>query len=137
MGEGDVGLVRRIYGFDWVGVGSRRKGFAELAALVSPDFRSRFSPELGERVVEGVSGLERFTQALEEDFCQFRYEPHEFVDCANGKVLVLGRVHAQGRHSGMPFIGDFGHVWTIRDGRAAGVVAYRDAERARQEAGLS
>jgi len=36
----------------------------------------------------------------------------------------------------MPLSGEFGHVWTIEDGRAAGVSAFRDRESARREAGL-
>ncbi|MGZ5358803.1 MAG: nuclear transport factor 2 family protein [Solirubrobacterales bacterium] len=137
MSESDVELVRRIYGFDWVGVGSRREGFAELGKLVAPDFHSRLSPELGERVVEGVKGLEEFTQALEHDFSEFRYDPEEFIAAGKGIVVAIGRIHAQGRYSRMPLSGEFGHVWTLRDGRAATVTAYRDWESAKREAGLA
>jgi ketosteroid isomerase-like protein len=137
VGEADVELIRRIYGFDWAGIGSRSKGFSELAGLITTDFQSRFSPELGERVVEGVDGLSRFTQALEEDFCEFRYEADELIDAPEGTVVVLGTIHARGRHSQMPLGGDFGHVWSLRDGKAAAVAAYRDRDSARREAGLS
>ena len=136
MGEGDVELVRRIYGFDWVGVGSRRAGFGELADLVSSGFQSRLSPELGERVVEGVEGLAEFSQAVEQDFSEFRYEADEYTEAAGGMVVVLGTIRATGRLSRMPLSGEFGHVWTIEDGRATGVSAYRDRESARREAGL-
>jgi ketosteroid isomerase-like protein len=136
MSEPDVELVRRIYGFDWAGLGSRREGFAELATLVAPDFSSSLSPELGSRVVEGVKGLEEFTLAIEQDFSEFRYDPDDLVPCEDGRVVVLGHIHAQGRTSGMPLGGQFGHVWTLRDGKAATVVAYRDWQTARREAGL-
>ena len=137
MGAQDVELVRRIYGFDWVGVSSRKEGFAELSGLVDPDFRSQFSPELGERIIEGVEGLRKFTQALEQDFCEFRYDPDDFIDAADGSVVLLGKIHAQGRSSRMPLTGEFGHVWTVRNGRAAAVTAYRDRRSARSEAGLT
>lgn len=136
MGEGDADLVRRIYGFDWVGVGSRREGFEQLAHLVSPGFKSRLSPELGERVVEGVQGLAEFSQAVEQDFSEFRYEADEFLEAPGGRVVVLGAIRARGRLSGMPLSGEFGHVWTIEDGRAAGVSAFRDRASAKREAGL-
>ena len=136
MGEGEVDQVRQIYGFDWAAVGSRREGFSELAALVTEDFSSQLSPELGERVVQGVRGLQEFTQALESDFSEFRYDAGEFILAEDGKVVVLGRIHACARASRMPLTGDFGHVWTIRDGRSAAVTAYRDHETARREAGL-
>jgi ketosteroid isomerase-like protein len=137
MSETGVELVRRIYGFDWATLGSRREGFAELAALVTPDFSSSLSPELGSRVVQGVKGLEEFTLAVEQDFSEFRYDPDDLVPCDDGRVVVLGHIHAQGRSSGMPLGGQFGHVWTLRDGKAATVTAYRDWEAARREAGLS
>jgi hypothetical protein len=136
MGEGDVELVRRIYGFDWVGIGARREGFTELAGLVSPGFRSRLSPELGDRIVEGVEGLKKLTLALEEDFSEFRYDADEFIEAGRGTVVVLGTIHAQGRSSRMPLSGEFGHIWQLEDGKAAAVSAYRDRESARQEAGL-
>lgn len=135
MGESDVDLVRRIYGFDWASVGSRREGFVELAALVTEDFSSQLSPELGGRAVAGVGGLQEFTQALESDFSEFRYEGDELIVGEDGRVIVLGTIHACGRASGMPFTGEFGHVWTIRDGRACAVTAYRDREVAKQQAG--
>jgi ketosteroid isomerase-like protein len=137
MGESDVELIRRIYGFDWVGVGSRREGFARLAELVAPDFHSRLSPELGERVVRGVEGLEEFTQALEQDFSEFRYEPDEFIDAGEGIVVAMGWIHAQGRYSRMPLSGEFGHVWALRQGKATTVTAYRDRESAKRGAGLA
>jgi ketosteroid isomerase-like protein len=136
MSDGDLELIRRIYGFDWVAIGSRRKGFSELAKLVTPDFNSSLSPELGSRVVEGVGGLEEFTEALEQDFSEFRYDPDDFVAAADGRVVVLGTIHAQGRYSRMSLSGQFGHIWTLRDGKAAGVAAYRDHETANREAGL-
>jgi hypothetical protein len=51
MGEGDVDLARPIYGFDWAAVGSWRMGFDELTELVTDDFTSQLSPELGGRAV--------------------------------------------------------------------------------------
>ncbi len=51
MGEGDVDLVRRIYGFDRAAVGSRRMGFDELTELVTDDFTSQPAHELRGRAV--------------------------------------------------------------------------------------
>jgi len=64
MGE-RADLIRRIYGFDWAGIRTRREGFDELRGLVTPDFDSQLSPELGERVLSGVQGLEMFVEAIE------------------------------------------------------------------------
>jgi ketosteroid isomerase-like protein len=127
-------LIRRIYGFDWATVGSRRKGFTELREVVAPDFESRLSRELGDRVLSGVEGLEMFVEALQQDFSAFHYDADEFVEVGDDGVLVLGRICAKARATGMPLYGEFGHIWTVRDGLAARVEAHRDREEARQAA---
>ncbi len=128
-------LIRRIYGFDWATVGSRRKGFAELSEVVTPDFESQLSAELGERVLSGVQGLEMFVEALEQDFSEFHYDADEFEEIGDDEVLVLGRIFARARATGMPLSGEFGHIWTVRDGLAARVEAHRDRGEARRMAG--
>jgi ketosteroid isomerase-like protein len=130
-------LIRRIYGFDWATVGSRRVGFAELRDVVAPDFESRLSHELGDRVLTGVGGLEVFVEALEQDFSEFHYDGDEFLEVGDDGVLVLGQIFAKARATGMPLYGEFGHIWTVRDGLAARVVAHRDRDEARKAAGTS
>jgi ketosteroid isomerase-like protein len=128
-------LIGRIYGFDWAGIRSRREGFGELRELVADDFDSQLSPVLGERVLSGVRGLEMFVEAVEQDFSEFRYDADELEEIEDDRVLVLGRIFAKGRATGMPLSGDFGHIWTVRDGRAAHVEAHRDHDEARRAAG--
>jgi ketosteroid isomerase-like protein len=127
-------LIRRIYGFDWATVRARREGFGELGSLVTDDFDSQLSPELGERVLSGLQGLEMFVEAVEQDFAQFRYDADEIEEIGDDRVLVLGRIFAKARATGMPFSGSFGHIWTIRDGRASHVEAHRDQDEARRAA---
>ena len=128
-------LIRRIYGFDWATVGSRRKGFAELRDVVALDFESRLSQELGDRVLSGVEGLEMFVEALQQDFSEFHYDADDFLEVGDDGVLVLGRIFAKARATGMPLYGEFGHIWTVRDGLAARVEAHRDQDDARKVAG--
>jgi ketosteroid isomerase-like protein len=128
-------LIRRIYGFDWATVGSRREGFAQLHQLVAPDFESRLSHELGDRVLKGVEGLEMFVEALEQDFSEFHYDADEIAEVGRDGVLVLGRIYAKARATGMPLYGEFGHIWSVRDGLAARVEAHRDRNEARRAAG--
>ena len=127
-------LIRRIYGFDWAGIRSRREGFGQLSEMVTPDFESQLSPELGERVLSGVQGLEMFVEAVEEDFSEFHYDADEFEEVGDDQVLVLGRIVARARATGMPLSGEFGHIWTVRDGLAARVEAHRDRNDARRAA---
>jgi ketosteroid isomerase-like protein len=128
-------LIRRMYGFDWAGIRSRRQGFDELRAMVSPDFESQLSPELGERVLTGVKGLEMFVEAVEQDFREFHYDAEQLEEIGDDQVLVLGRIFARARATGMPLFGEFGHIWTVRDGLATRVEAHRDREQARKAAG--
>jgi ketosteroid isomerase-like protein len=128
-------LIRRMYGFDWAGIRSRREGFDELRAMVSPDFESQLSPELGERVLAGVKGLEMFVEAIEQDFREFHYDADQLEEIGDDQVLVLGRIFARARATGMPLFGEFGHIWTVRDGLATRVEAHRDREEARKVAG--
>jgi ketosteroid isomerase-like protein len=128
-------LIRRMYGFDWAGIRSRREGFDELRAMVSPDFESQLSPELGERVLTGVQGLEMFVEAVEQDFREFQYDADQLEEIGDDQVLVLGRIFARARATGMPLFGEFGHIWTVRDGLATRVEAHRDREEARKAAG--
>ena len=133
MGE-RAKLIRRIYGFDWATVRSRREGFGELGSLVTEDFDSQLSSELGERVLSGVQGLEMFVEAVEQDFSEFRYDADEVEEIGDERVLVLGRITARARATGMPLSGEFGHIWTVRDGRAAHVEAHRNHGQARRAA---
>jgi ketosteroid isomerase-like protein len=127
-------LIRRIYGFDWSAIRSRREGFDELRSLVTDDFDSQLSPELGERVLSGVHGLEMFVEAIEQDFSEFRYQADEVQEVGDDEVLVLGRIIAKARATGMPLSGEFGHIWTVRDGLASHVEAHRDHQEARNAA---
>jgi SnoaL-like domain len=128
-------LIRRIYGFDWATVRTRREGFGELRGMVGEDFDSQLSPELGERVLSGVQGLEMFVEAVEQDFSEFHYDADEVVEVDDDRVLVLGRIVAKARATGMPLSGEFGHIWTVRGGRATHVEAHRDRDEARKAAG--
>ncbi len=136
MGKREIETVRKIYGFNWASVGSREVGFEELEAIVSPDFESVMSPETGGRTLRGTEELRQFGDALEQDFEAFAYNPGEFIEAPDGRVLVLGKVGGVGRASKLPLAGEFGHLWTLEDGRATRVEAYLDPELARTKADL-
>jgi len=105
--------------------------------MVAPEFESRLSPELGERTLAGVQGLEMFVEAVEQDFSEFRYDADEIEEIGEQEVLVLGRISARARATGMPLSGEFGHIWTVRDGHAARVEAHRDRDEARRAADIA
>ena len=133
--EHNVELVRLIYGFDWAAIGTRSRGFERLREIVSDGFESRMSEETGGRTV-GVDGLAVFVEALEQDFCEFHYEAEEFLPAGDDKVVVAGRISCVGRASKIPLSQEFGHVWTIDDGKATRVEAHMDRGDALRAAGL-
>jgi ketosteroid isomerase-like protein len=137
VGDEAVETVRKIYGFNWAAVGTREVALEELAEIIEPDFESKMSEETGGRTLRGVVELRQFGEALEQDFEQLAYEPRDFIEGKDGRVVVLGRVSGVGRASRLPLAGEFGHVWTIRDGKAAKVEAYLDRDRALKAAGAS
>ena len=132
----DIALVERIYGFNWASVGGRERGLEKLEGMIAPDFESRLSDEVGGRTVQGIQGLRDFGDALEQDFSELRYEPRDFRSASDGRIVATGRIVGVARASHMPLSGTFGHIWTLRDGKALAVRAHLDSTEALEAAGL-
>ena len=129
-------LVKGLYGFDWIGLSSRDAGFEGLERAMDPEFRAKVSPALGERELRGMDGVANFIDALEEDFDEFRYVGEEFAETGEDKIVVSGRIMARGRASKMPLASEFGHVWSLRDGKVLRVDAFLDRASAERAAGM-
>jgi ketosteroid isomerase-like protein len=123
MAEGNVDLLRGVYGFNWAAVDDRVRGLAAAREVMAPDVQARVSPEVGDRTLHGLEDFAVFVEGLEEDFSEFRYQAEKFDEVSHEQVLVTGRIQARGRRSNMPLTAPFGHLWTMRDGRAISVEA--------------
>ena len=123
MPSSDAELIRTIYGIDWTAVEARTRGLAEAAELMSPDVKARISPEVGDRVLDGIADFATFVEGLEEDFSEFRYDVQAAEETAPGEVVLTGVIHARGRRSRMPLSAPFQHTWSFIDGRAVRVEA--------------
>ena len=123
MPSSDAELIRTIYGIDWTAVEARTRGLAEAAELMSPDVKARISPEVGDRVLDGIGDFATFVEGLEEDFSEFRYDVQAAEETAPGEVVLTGVIHARGRRSRMPLSAPFQHTWSFIDGRAVRVEA--------------
>jgi ketosteroid isomerase-like protein len=121
MTESNADLLRGVYGFDWAAVDDQRRGLAAAGEVMAPDLQARVSPEVGDRTLHGLEGFAVFVEGLEEDFSEFRYQAETFEEISPDQVLVTGHIHARGRRSNMPLTAPFGHLWTLRDGRAVKV----------------
>jgi ketosteroid isomerase-like protein len=116
-------LIRGVYGFNWAAVDDRGRGLAAAGEVMAPDVEARVSPEVGDRTLQGVEGFAVFVEGLEEDFSEFRYQAEEFEEVSPERLMVTGHIRARGRRSNMPLTAPFGHLWTIREGRAVRVEA--------------
>jgi ketosteroid isomerase-like protein len=123
MPVGNVDLIRGVYGFNWAAVGDRGRGLAAVREVMAPDVQAQISPEVGDRTLHGVEGFAVFVEGLEEDFSEFRYQAEEFEEVSPQQLAVRGRIRARGRRSNMPLTAPFGHLWTLRDGKAVSVEA--------------
>jgi ketosteroid isomerase-like protein len=123
LAERNANLIRRVYGFNWAAVDDRGRGLAAARELMAPEVQARISPEVGERTLYGLEGFAVFVEALEEDFSEFRYQAEKLEEVSPEQVLVTGRIQARGRRSNMPLTAPFGHLWTLRDGKAVKVEA--------------
>jgi len=119
----DLDRLRGLYDIDWTSVGPRENGLAAAAEVMAPDVKAHISPEVGERVLDGVGDFATFIQGLEEDFSEFRYVAEDVSETAPGAYVVSGVIHARGRLSNMPLSSPFRHEWTFRDGTAQRVEA--------------
>ena len=123
MAESNAELIRGLYGFNWAAVDDRGRGLAAAGEVMAPQVEARVSPEVGDRTLHGLEGFAVFVEGLEEDFSEFRYQAEEIEEVSPDQVMVIGQIQARGRRSNMPLTAPFGHLWTLRDGRALRVEA--------------
>ena len=123
MAESNAELIRGLYGFNWAAVDDRGRGLAAAGEVMAPQVEARVSPEVGDRTLHGLEGFAVFVEGLEEDFSEFRYQAEEIDEISPDQVMVTGQIQARGRRSNMPLTAPFGHLWTLRDGRALRVEA--------------
>jgi ketosteroid isomerase-like protein len=123
MAERNADVIRGVYGFNWAAVDDRRRGLAAASEVMAPEVEARISPEVGDRTLRGLEGFAVFVEGLEEDFSEFRYQPEKFDEVSSEQLMVTGHIRARGRRSNMPLTAPFGHLWTLRDGKAVKVEA--------------
>jgi ketosteroid isomerase-like protein len=90
---------------------------------------------LDRSVMRGREGVRDWFAAQYEVWDRVEFEPLEYID-AGERVVVVVRLTARGRESGLELDALFMHVWTIRDGLAAELRAFTDKQAALEAAGL-
>jgi hypothetical protein len=67
--------------------------------------------------LHGHQGVRSWTEEMSSAFERLRIEPEEFIEAGAGQVVVVSRMAARGRGSGMDLEGPLVNVWTFRDGK--------------------
>jgi len=114
---------------------SLRGDQAPLFALLDRDVAvvDHDLPDGGE--YHGVEGFREWAATWDESWEEWRMEPQSFIDAGN-RVVVLLKLLAVGRGSGVRVVRDDGMVWTLRDGGAVRVEYYGSGEGALEAVGL-
>jgi len=92
---------------------------AAIDAALAPDFVGHVAegmPVGGGRHQGPAEMRERGWWAIGREYAVLA-RPQEFVACADGRVLVVGRYRGRRRADGFEVDAAFTHLWTARDGR--------------------
>jgi 2-(1,2-epoxy-1,2-dihydrophenyl)acetyl-CoA isomerase len=120
---GIAALVRALYDALERGDGEAIEG------LLDPAFEGQLADGLplglGGKRVGPVAMREQGWWAIGRAFA-VRAEPHEWIECADGRLLVLGRYAGHARSTGHPLDAAFAHVWSARDGRLTELMQLTD-----------
>lgn len=113
------------------------KSFAANLDMIDPEIVWDMSRiEFLERAVyRGILELREFTRDWGEGWEFDRVEIEEVAD-AGDDVVVWVHQTGRGRGSGIEIDQRFAQVWTLRDGRAVGMVMYPTFEEALEAAGI-
>ncbi|HEX4109017.1 MAG TPA: nuclear transport factor 2 family protein [Solirubrobacteraceae bacterium] len=95
-----------------------------------------FVGEVSDGMPYGLGGRREGSVAMREQTWwpigrryRVRPEPQEWIDCADGRLLVLGRYRGAHRESGGEVDAAFAHLWTAGDGTVAHLVQITDTAR--------
>ncbi len=129
MSQENVEIVREIYADPrgLIGTASER---------AAPDVEFDFTDVYPDRpVLKGVEEMRLFRDAGPWSGSPVHIEPERFIDLDDERVLVLVRVSATGRESGVEVELKPAHQFTIRDGLLVHFKAYRDRGQALEAVG--
>jgi len=88
-------------------------------------------------IYHGPDGWREWEAAFSEAFESYAFEPQEYIDAGDGKIVLVVRLSARGRGSGVPVERLDGLVWTVRDGKTVRLDYYSSPAEALQAVGLS
>ena len=132
MSQGNVEIIRR--GYDEFAAGR----LAEyLERVAHPEFEldmSNWGPAA--YTYRGQAGFRSFLRALDRLWERFDIQPVRFIG-DDDRVVVVIRVEARGRESGVEVSAQYANTWTFRDGKVIRAEWFDDPDAALEAAGLA
>ena len=124
-------LIRRLH----EGFGAFDEGdFATAVSFFDPDVEWDFSALPGEGVIRGREALRTYFEGLGQVWAEMANDIEEIEDAGDGHVLVLARLRARGRRSGVDVDAPVAYLWELREGVAFRIRLFFDRDEARQAA---
>jgi len=126
MSDQDVAAVRRLF---------ETQDLEEALEVLDPAIEVRDFDIPDADTYRGHDGYRRWLANWMETFPETSIELEEILDSGD-RVVVIIRVMARGRGSGIELERRDGMVWTMREGRVVAIEYYGSAEEALKAAGL-
>jgi ketosteroid isomerase-like protein len=112
------------------------RDFEAMVAGVHPDVElESLRAQLEGRAYRGHEGVRQMLADFDEDWEFVQMDADEFRD-AGDQVVVLGRLRARGRASGVDLDVPIGFVWTFREGMVVRGTTFSEQADALRAAGL-
>jgi uncharacterized protein len=120
----DVELVRDSYEA-W-----NRRNFQVIWERLDPDVVVDATARImNPDTYHGHAGFQRMVDEMEDIWQEWHLEPEAFLD-GGDRIIVVTRVRARGRGSGVELDDLNYNVWKLRDGRAVRLAIYYDKDEA-------
>jgi ketosteroid isomerase-like protein len=132
MSNQNVEIVRQAFAaFNCEDIG-------RILALTHPQLEVEIGPEISAEpdTYRGHDGMRRYFRTFQDAMDEIRFQPERFWDAGESVVVAL-LLTAKGRQTSIPVEQRSAGVWTIRDGKVAGVRAYASAAEALESVGLA
>jgi ketosteroid isomerase-like protein len=137
MSEENVEAVRRWLAL-FIEVDEGLADPEQLEEFVRQDGSFTFSGYLEDRqAFRSIDDFLDFRAAWMEPYDDFSYEPVEFLDAGESRVLVLFHQRGKLRDTDDWVEMRYGIVYTVDEGLLSGAVIYADRDKALEAAGLS
>jgi ketosteroid isomerase-like protein len=79
---------------------------------------------------QGHDGLRRSTEELLQGFEEVRFEPEDYRELGDGRMLVQCRFVGRGARSGIQLDSEVWHIWSFRDGLLSHMEIYPSRRKA-------